>query len=781
MTFTNGTESARPWNLPLWQRAVLFSVGYIVCAQLGSYLSARGTTYVSFWMPAGLSVAVLLLSRTRDWPWLLLAAVPANFLFDYWHGTKPLVTLCFCFANVVEAFIGAWLVRRFVSDCPRLKTLNEFIGLIGLGAVLNSVFSAAIGAATLVYFGISHSFIISWKVWWGSDVMAVLLLAPFILTWFPPWAGLRQVFNSGRKIAEAVLLFAGLGACLWYLLAREEGVMSPNKSIAIPFLLWAGLRFGVYGATAACLFMALVFSFFTAQFYSGLSPALITSGGYVFVLQTVVATAVLVSIIPAIVLGERDRTMTKLRESEEKFSKAFRTSPDVMSIADLETGRYLEVNDAHEKTFGFTREQTLGHSPLELGILKNSKAREEMIASLKAHGRISNREIEARSRDGEPLTLVYSAEVIKLGGRLCVLRVSHDITARKRAEEALRESERRFRSYFELASVGFAITSRDMRMLAVNDEYCRIVGYSREELLNKTWAELTYPADLKSNEVLFQEAMAGKTDAYTLNKRLVRKDGAIINGTISARCIRRPDGSPDYFVSLLLDVTEREQAIEREQRARAEYTLQLIASQEAERARIAGELHDSLGQSLSIIKNHAQLMLLPNNLPTDARKQIETISDTTTEAIAEMRRISQDLHPYQLDHLGLTRALDALVESTGNASNIAFKKKFDMVDDVFLRDSASTLYRIVQEGVNNILKHSHAKNCRVTLERDIREVQLRIEDDGQGFKADEASNGMGLKNIAERTRILGGRLKVDSAPGQGTRIEINIPISPGPE
>ena len=133
-------------------------------------------------------------------------------------------------------------------------------------------------------------------------------------------------------------------------------------------------------------------------------------------MQTVVATAVLVSLIPAIALSERDRTMTKLRESEEKFSKAFRTSPDVMSISDLETGRYLEVNDAHEKTFGFTREQTIGHSPLELGIIENSKDREDMVESLKKNEQISNREVPARTRDGEASShIVYSAEVITFG------------------------------------------------------------------------------------------------------------------------------------------------------------------------------------------------------------------------------------------------------------------------------------------------------------------------------------------------------------------------------
>jgi len=349
--------------------------------------------------------------------------------------------------------------------------------------------------------------------------------------------------------------------------------------------------------------------------------------------------------------------------------------------------------------------------------------------------------------------------------------------AKHRTDLALRDSEKRFRSYFELAAVGFSITAPDKRLMAVNHEYCRIVGFSEAELLKKTWADFTHPDDLKGNDDLFVQAVAGKIDAYTLNKRLIRKDGQVIYATISVRCVRRPDGSPDYFVSLLLDVTERERAFAREREARLEYTLQLIASQEAERARIAGELHDSLGQSLSLIKNRAQLALLEQSLSDTVREQLEAISTTTAQAVDEVRQISRDLHPYQLAHLGLTRALETLIDNAAAASDIHFNKKFDPVDTTFSRDAATNLYRIVQEGINNILKYSRARNADVTLERDVHDVQLTIHDDGCGFAAGDRGKGMGLKNIAERTRILGGELELASAPGKGTRIKITIPIS----
>src|SRR5216117_3690486 len=133
---------------PLWQRAVLFGVAYFVCAESGNFLSVPDSTYVSFWLPAGLYVSVLLLNERRAWPWLVLAAFPANLAFDLFHGTKFVAALLFFCANTVQATTGAWLVSRFVAERPTLGALNEFVGLLGFAAVLSPMLGGALGAAT---------------------------------------------------------------------------------------------------------------------------------------------------------------------------------------------------------------------------------------------------------------------------------------------------------------------------------------------------------------------------------------------------------------------------------------------------------------------------------------------------------------------------------------------------------------------------------------------------------------------------------------------------------
>ncbi len=213
------------------------------------------------------------------------------------------------------------------------------------------------------------------------------------------------------------------------------------------------------------------------------------------------------------------------------------------------------------------------------------------------------------------------------------------------------------------------------------------------------------------------------------------------------------------------------------------FSRQLIASQEAERQRIAAELHDQLGQNLLIIKNYALLGLDGPNGDGPAAERFDEISTTASQALDEVRAIAHNLRPYQLDRLGLTRALESIVQTAADSSGIALEAELDKVDGIFDEEAEINLYRIVQESINNIIKHSGAKHARLIVQRAGRAVEVKIEDDGQGFNpelilgSNAARHGFGLLGINERARILGTSPVIRTVPGRGTSITLTIAIN----
>lgn len=214
------------------------------------------------------------------------------------------------------------------------------------------------------------------------------------------------------------------------------------------------------------------------------------------------------------------------------------------------------------------------------------------------------------------------------------------------------------------------------------------------------------------------------------------------------------------------------------------FSRQLIASQEGERRRIAGELHDSLGQRLIIINNLALFLLrVKGKIRTEEEKRetIEEISGEATAAIEETRAISYALRPFQLDRLGLTRAIEALCKTVAHASDIEIEKDLADIDDAFPEDTRINLYRIVQEGLNNVVKHSGATRAEVRILRNPREVTLTIRDNGRGITEKPLSTipgqgGFGMTSMRERITLLNGSFQVESSMTTGTLLTIMLPV-----
>lgn len=233
-------------------------------------------------------------------------------------------------------------------------------------------------------------------------------------------------------------------------------------------------------------------------------------------------------------------------------------------------------------------------------------------------------------------------------------------------------------------------------------------------------------------------------------------------------------------VSIILFYRLRLLRLEKTREQQQQFSRQLIESQEAERKRIAGELHDGLGQTLLIIKNRAFLGTKANNLEI-ANEQLGEISASSGAAINQAREIAYFLRPSQLERLGLTSALEEMLSQISESSEIEFEYKIDSVDGVFSPENEINFYRIVQESINNILKHSEATKAKVYVSRKVDKIELSVQDNGKGFIKEmiktHGKSGFGLFGIEERVRILGGNFSIKSEVEKGTKVFVEIKLS----
>jgi signal transduction histidine kinase/ligand-binding sensor domain-containing protein len=217
----------------------------------------------------------------------------------------------------------------------------------------------------------------------------------------------------------------------------------------------------------------------------------------------------------------------------------------------------------------------------------------------------------------------------------------------------------------------------------------------------------------------------------------------------------------------------------RAQAAQQTFSRQLIESQERERQRIAAELHDSLGQNLLVVKNRALLGALSQQ-DEEARKQFTEIGATVTQTLEEVRTISYNLRPHHLDQLGLTTTIRAMIDKIAESAAIGISSELDDIDSVFPPADEITIYRIIQESLNNVVKHSRATEAHVAVRCHDHHVEITIRDNGQGFVSNASNTsaadrgGFGLKGLAERVHMLAGTHRIESGPGRGTTVTVRL-------
>ena len=235
-----------------------------------------------------------------------------------------------------------------------------------------------------------------------------------------------------------------------------------------------------------------------------------------------------------------------------------------------------------------------------------------------------------------------------------------------------------------------------------------------------------------------------------------------------------------FAATVVLMLRVRIQKLKHAHAMQEAFSRQLIASQESERKRIAAELHDGLGQDLLVIKNWVHLAKRFLEPGSGAVEPLGEIDAAVSSSIAEVREIAYNLRPYHLDEIGLTDAIQSMIEKVAGSSSVQFQADLDSIDGLLTSDHEMSLYRVIQECINNVVKHSQASSAGVAIRRNAHELVIRIDDNGKGFDVEQArhkkGHGFGLMGISERVRLLDGSNSIHSLPGIGTTITITLQV-----
>lgn len=268
-----------------------------------------------------------------------------------------------------------------------------------------------------------------------------------------------------------------------------------------------------------------------------------------------IATALALALVLAI--RRLKRAQAEQGKSEAHYRRLFQANPHPMWAYDLETLRFLAVNDAAISHYGYSRDEFLSMTIKDIRPSEVFPRLYKNLEELPEKGLDQAGVWRHLKKDGSVIDVEMTSHKLEFDGRKSELVLAHDITIRRQAENALRESEERFRATFEQAAVGVAHVSPEGRWLRVNQKLCDIVGYSREDLLSQTFQEITHPDDLDADLEFVRQMLAGEIKTYSIEKRYIRRNGSPVWINLTVALIRGDTGQPNYFISVVEDISER--------------------------------------------------------------------------------------------------------------------------------------------------------------------------------------------------------------------------------
>ena len=468
-----------------------------------------------------------------------------------------------------------------------------------------------------------------------------------------------------------------------------------------------------------------------------------------------------------------DITERKLAETHlATLVHAVESTGEMICITDIED-RFTFVNRAFLQAYGYTEAEILGKTPAMLLSPNNPPT---LMSEILEQTRLAGwrGEVLDRRKDGTEFPIFLStSKIVGSDGRVSgLIGVAQDISERKRAEEQIRLLAYAVQSARDL----ICITDGENRFTFVNQSFVKAYGYSQEEVLGRKPDFLYSPKNPPGLcEHIFRQTLGGSWRGELLN---CRKDGTEFQISLSTSEIKNSEDRTIGLIGVARDITERKRAEEELRRL----PLRIIEAQEAERLRVARELHDSVNQLIASAK--MRLRKVEDgvvSLNPAAREILARCGRLLVQALEENRRIAHNLRPSDLDEFGLAAASRNFCKELQSRTKLMVKYNIARIGQRLAPVLELNLFRIMQEAVNNIEKHAHAREVRLRIAFHGDSIILRIQDDGRGFDSKRGKagkgkwRGIGLTNMRERAEFLGGTCTVESAPKRGTTITVRVP------
>jgi PAS domain S-box-containing protein len=484
---------------------------------------------------------------------------------------------------------------------------------------------------------------------------------------------------------------------------------------------------------------------------------------------------------------ERKRTLENLRESNERFNTVVKATNDAIWDWDLSSNEVFLVGDAYKQLFGYDIVNAISPQDFWESIL-HPDDRSRVMDKLKGiirEARVTKWEDEYRLKksNGEYAYvhdrgyIIYSPDHRPQR----VIGAIQDITARKRSEEIIRTSEEKYKKIFYKNPYPTWIYDLDsLHIMEVNDAALEKYGFDKNEFMQLTMRDLHPPGEAEE----FLESMMCLANMQPVERKLwhhSNKAGETMIVEITSHLI-------DYFGKMSMqviinDVTERvrlEKELALQQKLKQQQITEVVlGAQERERFELGQELHDNINQILATSKLYLDVAI------EEPEPRIELLAKSRKNismAIEEIRKLSKELITPTLNDLGLVQSIKELIRTILSVKKMKIRLNVSGLDEnTLLPEQRINVYRIIQEQLNNILKHAQATTVIIELNKEKEQISLLVKDDGKGFDPRVRRKGVGISNIISRAELYNGKVEIDSAPGKGCRLEVILNSKALPE